>query len=201
MSVPAALPTRRSSGGRRLLALMTALFALPFVVTALLFAVDWRPAQTGSHGELVAGNDVLLPFDGLLGADGKALPADVLAGRWTLLVADAGPCSADCRARLASVRQIHVALNKQMARVKRVWLSPAPAADPLLAELRASFPDLVVAAPATTAWQGLLPAPTAGARLYVIDPSGRTVLRYPENFEPRGALRDVERLLKYSWLG
>jgi hypothetical protein len=41
----------------------------------------------------------------------------------------------------------------------------------------------------------------AGYRFYVIDPLGNVMMRYPENAEGQGMLRDLERLLKYSWVG
>lgn len=190
-------PTR-TSGSRKLLLILAALFALPMAVAAALLALGWRPAQGGPHGELVAAAEPL-PFDGLRGADGRQLPTELLAGKWTLLIADAGPCGSECQARIDAVRRVHVALNKQMPRIRRVWLSPDPARDAQLPTLRASYPDLVIAAPGSPGWQALLADP--GARLVVIDPSGRTVLRYREPLDAKGALKDVERLLRYSWLG
>ncbi|MBK7676471.1 MAG: hypothetical protein IPJ27_17875 [Candidatus Accumulibacter sp.] len=41
----------------------------------------------------------------------------------------------------------------------------------------------------------------AGYRFYVIDPLGNVMMRYPEKPEMQGMLRDLERLLKYSWVG
>lgn len=190
--------SRKASGGRKLLLVLAALFALPIAVAAALLALGWRPAQGGPHGELIAATEPL-PFDGLRGADGRTLPADLLAGKWTLLIADAGPCGTECQARIDTVRRVHVALNKQMPRIRRVWLSPDPTHDAQLPTLKASYPDLVIAAPASPGWQALLAEPSA--HLFVIDPTGRTVLRYREPFDAKGALKDVERLLRYSWLG
>ena len=42
---------------------------------------------------------------------------------------------------------------------------------------------------------------TAGHRVYVVDPTGRIILRYPADAEPRDILKDMERLLRYAWAG
>lgn len=190
-------PAPKTATGGRPLLLIVAVFTLPFALATTLFFAGWRPGAAKPHGELVAGNSPL-PFAALRGADGRPLPDTLLAGHWTLVVADPGPCRADCQARLASVRRIHGALGKAVPRVRRVWLSPAPAADPALAAGRAD-PELIVAVPGDAAWAALIPV--RGPRLLVIDPAGRPVIAYPEPFDPRAALRDVERLLKYSWIG
>lgn len=187
-----------SRGGGRLLLLMFGLFALPFLIVGLLFAIDWRPQKPANHGELVADAGPL-PAAALRDGDGRLLAGELLEGRWSLLIANSGPCRENCRAQLDAVRRIHVALNKQFPRVRRVLLTDA-ADDPELADLRQRYPDLVVATSNDPAWRALLPA-TGGPRLQVVDPGRRLVLRYPQPFDPRSALRDVERLLRYSWIG
>jgi cytochrome oxidase Cu insertion factor (SCO1/SenC/PrrC family) len=37
--------------------------------------------------------------------------------------------------------------------------------------------------------------------IYLIDPLGNLVLRYPKNAEPAKMKKDLERLLKYSRIG
>ena len=41
----------------------------------------------------------------------------------------------------------------------------------------------------------------SGYRFYIIDPLGNVMMRYPQEPEMQGMLRDLERLLKYSWVG
>lgn len=182
-----AVPMNRPAGGRRLVVLLVLLFALPFAVGGGLYALQWRPAAGAPHGELVSG-----------------LPALPLTGRWTLAVL-ANDCAQRCRERLELTRRIHVALGKQMPRVRRVLLVGAAERDATEATLRASWPDLVVASSDDAAWRAELAAvPPDETRLVVLDPEGRPVLRYPGPADAatgRGALRDLERLLKLSWIG
>ena len=41
----------------------------------------------------------------------------------------------------------------------------------------------------------------SGHRVYVIDPMGQIILRYAPDADPRGILKDMERLLRYAWAG
>lgn len=206
---PVATPRRAGRpaprGGRRLLGLLFLLFALPFATAAGLYYGDWRPANGGNYGELLTAASPL-DYSRLLGSDGRessnglSAPAATLTGRWTLLVAAAGHCAANCRGQLDLTRRLHVALNKNMPRLKRLLLTADP--DRHTAALHASWPDLVVASSADAAWQALLPAgPADSTRVYLLDPAGRPVLRFPADFDGRRALRDLDRLLKLSRLG
>ena len=75
----------------------------------------------------------------------------------------------------------------------------------LVAQLLAEHPGLWVARTADAAWTGALPPARAGAAtdayVYLIDPLGNLVLRYDETFNPKGMLKDLGRLLKYSRIG
>lgn len=183
--------------GRRIFLLLVALFALPFVAALGLYQSGWRPAASTPHGQF-AGTAAALTWEGLRPLAGTPAP-EALAGHWTLVLASAGPCDTVCIAQLATLRRVQVATNKQMGRIKRLWLTPDPASDPARRELTANYPDLLVAAPGDPAWRALLPA--SGLHLALLDPGGHPVLHYPDPFDPRGVLRDLERLLKYSWTG
>ena len=120
-------------------------------------------------------------------------------GHWTIIVAGSGPCDAACRQWVVATRQIHVALYKQMPRVHRTWLSDQrpPDAAPLLA----LQPDLHTAVATTDAARRAFDLGQAGYRVYVLDPAGRIILRYAPDADPRGILKDMERLLRYAWAG
>jgi len=37
--------------------------------------------------------------------------------------------------------------------------------------------------------------------IYLVDPLGNVMMRYPPGANPSGMLKDLTRLLKYSWVG
>lgn len=176
-----------------MLALIAGTFALPFALGAGLYAFGWQPMRTVNHGELIRPPQPL-PVAGLTAAAGAALPAAELHGRWWLLLAAAGPCEAQCLARAADMRRIHVSLNKDMGRLKRMVLTDDPG-EGSVAALRNAQPDLVVVR-ADARWQRTLG--DGGMALYLVDPQERLVMRYPAEAGAAAIRADLERLLRYS---
>jgi len=190
---------------RRAILLVTALLAMPFAVAFGLYWFEWRPARLANHGELIQPPQAV-PENGLLLADGRALPSAELRGKWTLVLIGKGPCAAACQEQLLQMRQVQVSLNKEMGRLHRLLLGDGVASlagDAALPEVRRRYPDLIVAAPAAgqdgDAWRRTLDG--GSHRFYVIDPLGNVMLRYPDNADMQGMRKDLERLLKYSWVG
>lgn len=184
MSAVATLAVPNRAAGRRMLLILAAALALPFITAVVLIASGWRPTAAPHYGELLP-PATPLALDDLHIFAGPQKSA--LAGRWLLVAFEPNDCADTCRQRLDALRRVHVALYKAMPRVKRVLLVPYV---PSLAQ-----PDLTVAAAAS--WPAL---DRSGA--YLVDPRGNAVLRYDsEHFSPKAMLKDIERLLRYSWTG
>lgn len=161
----------------------------------------WRPAQHMNHGELLETRP--LPATLLQDASGRQFPLESLRGRWLLLTVQPAACDQGCQQKLYYMRQVRTAQNENMLRIERLWLlsdagQPAPA---LLAE----HPGLVVARPLDPAWLSALPvrseANGRSEHIYLIDPLGNLVLRYGNESNPAGMLKDLVRLLKVSRIG
>lgn len=185
--------------GRKVLALILALFALPFLTAFGLYTMHWRPATVASYGTLV-NPPFGLPLDDLRRLDGDAFAPDALRGRWLMVLALPGRCEARCLESLDEMRRIQVALYRNMGRVGRLVL--AEASDPLLLDSVKAAPDLLVAR-AEGAWRELPGQDNVDAapRLFLVDPLGNLVMRYPSRPDPAGVKADLEHLLKYSWNG
>lgn len=184
MSVPRAEAPRR---GRTKLALLALFFAAPVALAWLAYRLDWAPGTTSNYGELIT------PARPLAGE-----PLGALRGKWVLVTFDAAACDAYCEKKLYFMRQVRRAQGKDQGRVERLWLltdAGAPRA-PLLAAIE----DTRVAR------AGELPAqfPAQGAladHIYVVDPLGNLMMRYPRDPDPSRMLKDLQRLLKVSGLG
>jgi hypothetical protein len=177
-----------------MLALIVAAFALPFALGAGLYLSGWQPANTVNHGELIRPPQPL-PADGLSTPDGAPLATADLHGRWWLLLVPAGACAAPCLARAVDMRRVHVALNKNMGRLRRMVLT-GDTGDGALAALRAAQPDLVVARPDERWRRALLGAPDGA--LYLVDPQARLVLRYAGQTGAESIRADLDRLLRHG---
>jgi len=192
-ATPQADERRRS--GRRVALLILAICAAPTVAAWLAFFV-WPPQSRTNYGDLIEPRRI--PDPEMRGVDGSPFRLSRLRGKWVLLQVDSGACDEACRRRLVTMRQVRLALGKDADRVERVWLlGDAATPDPAL--LREHEDILVARAPAT-----LLEEFGAGDRIgyiYVLDPRGILMLRFPGDPDGRRMLRDLAHLLRVSRIG
>jgi cytochrome oxidase Cu insertion factor (SCO1/SenC/PrrC family) len=176
--------------------LIGAVFAAPIVASVCAY-VFMDPQPTGNYGEL------LLPPSSVTThvfarEDGKPFAFGELGDRWILVTSDSGQCTTPCAQKLRMMRQVRLALGRDASRVTRVFVVDdvnAPdhkALDPL--------EDLVVAVTP----RGLaLPAGMANdrAHIYLVDPRGNVMMRWPVSPDFRRMLKDLQTLLKASQIG
>jgi hypothetical protein len=117
-----------------------------------------------------------------------------------LLAVDSGQCDAACQAKLLRIRQLRLMQGKDMDRIERVWLvTDGRAPDPDLMRLHQGARLLDARAEDLLA---LLPhQERPGDFIYLIDPLGNLMMRYPRDADPQGMKKDLERLLKVSRVG
>jgi hypothetical protein len=106
-------------------------------------------------------------------------------------------CDEACQQALYFTRQVRTAQAKESTRVARVWLLSDDGAPD--AELLAKHPELLVAR-ADRKWLEQLDG-TAVAQVWLADPRGQVMMRYPTELDPKGMIKDLARLLKYSQVG
>jgi hypothetical protein len=187
---PASGPDRKA---RRTLLLIAAIALAPLVASYTIYYFFPRAAFV-NYGTLLP----TAPAPDLRGEgpDAKPFALSALRGRWVLVVAGDGACDAACRRKLYATRQARTMQGREQERIVRVWLvtdATAPAADVL-----ADHPGLVVArVPASAAAQ----LPGGPGAIYLVDPLGNLVLRYPEDPDIKGIGKDLGRVLKASGIG
>ncbi len=150
---------------------------------------------------------VPLPQLELRAADGSGLGTDALRGKWTLIYIGSGDCAEPCREALYNLRQIRLALGKDMGRVQRLFFYGGACCDDQF--FAAEHPDLLLASadPATrAALLAVFPtydgtAADAAGRSYLVDPLGNLMMSYPADAAPKGMLKDLKRLLRLSHIG
>jgi hypothetical protein len=189
---------------RRILIGVALMFFAPLGLSFYLYyGKDWHPGGRVNAGELIEPARPLpslaLPLLGL----GETNPR-FLKGKWTLLYLQHGGCDDECRRHLYDTRQVRLALDREMNRVQRVFISDGDCCD--LQALKAAHPDLIAirASPADEPLLALLPK-VAGAvnthRVYLIDPLGNVMMFYAPEAKSKGMLDDMKRLLRLSSIG
>ena len=180
--------------GRRVALVILAFCAAPTVAAWLAYFV-WQPQSRSNYGELLEPRT--LPDPELRRPDAGTFRLSELRHKWVLLQIDSAACGESCRKKLVYMRQARLALGKDADRVERVWLVD-DAADPDPALLR-EHEGLKVARAARGGLGDPLPLETG--YIYVVDPLGSLMMRFPGEPDGRRMLRDLSRLLRASRVG
>ncbi|HSD40818.1 MAG TPA: cytochrome C oxidase subunit I [Burkholderiales bacterium] len=170
----------------------------PFLLAYLTFYL-WAPESRMNYGELIEAPRPL-PDVALTLADGRPFRLGALRGKWILTQVDPGACDEGCQRRLYHMRQVRRAQGKNMDRIERVWLiSDDTPLDPAVVQAFDGT-HFVRAAGSGVLREPALAADPSG-HIYLIDPLGNLMMRFPRDADPTRILRDITRLLKASQVG
>ncbi|HXZ51509.1 MAG TPA: SCO family protein [Burkholderiales bacterium] len=194
-SAPSPDAARRA---RLKLLLLAAFFAAPLVFAWLAYRFEWGIGALGNYGELVG--PAALPEVTLTALDGRQVSTSRLRGRWVLVQFDAARCDAYCERKLYYMRQVRRALGKDMERVARLWVltdGGTPASS-----VAAAFEGTEILRSDDGSFAAVFGAASNLAEhIYLVDPMGNLMLRFPRDPDPSKMLKDLQRLLKYSQIG
>jgi len=195
--------SQRTAHGRWKMLLILLICAAPVIASYVTYYVI-KPTSLRNFGELI---EPLRPLPDLVatGLDGQRGNLRELKGQWLLVSVGSGQCAQACVQQLYLQRQLREGLGKEKDRLERVWLliDDAPVSEPLQEGMKQST-VLRVAAAELARW--LVPAKGRAIteHLYLVDPLGNWMMRFPANLDLAGAAkakRDLERLLRAaaSW--
>jgi cytochrome oxidase Cu insertion factor (SCO1/SenC/PrrC family) len=165
-------------------ALIFAVCAAPIVLGTLAYYLRWGTGSA-NYGELVAPRQL----------EGPAF--EPLRGKWLLVTFDPAACDAACEKKLYVVRQARRAQGAGAERIARLWLVagggwPRPQ---LAAAVEGTFIEPLRPEDAS-AFPG-----DPRRFIYLVDPLGNLMMRYPADADPAKVIKDLERLLKVSRIG
>lgn len=189
--MPADDARRRSA--RRTLALLALVCAAPVIASYVAYYWLHREARV-NYGALDP-----RPAPAMAGtAEGAQWELAAQKGHWLLLVVADAACDTRCERALYATRQARTIQGREQERIIRVLLQPVGAEAPGAAILE-QHPGLIVAQADPRQWAPLTEG--GGDRLFIIDPLGNLVLRYPADPDIKRLAKDLERLLKASRIG
>lgn len=180
---------------RAKLVLIMALFASPIVASFTVYHF-FPPEGGASYGELIA--PAPMTSQAFAKPDGAPLRFAELQGKWLLVASDSGSCPADCVEKLTTLRQVRLALGRDAERISRVFV--VDDTRPLVPGALEAFGGTVVAV--TPTGMALPTGPTNDrAHIYVVDPRGLVMMRFPARADTKRMMKDLKRLLKASQIG
>ena len=190
---------RRNRRGRMMLLGIAGLFFGSMLIAGLLRFSGWRPEGSNVHGELLQPPVDLREHAPRL-LDGTPYAWNPPARTWRIAVAPPADCGADCEKLATDLDKVWRLMGRNADHVDILWVCadaacavPAPLdQDRTLRRLR---PD--------PAWRNALPrvddkgeGAGRGVPVYLLDPNGFVILRYPPGTDPGGLRADLAKLLK-----
>jgi len=191
---------RRTVLGRWKMLAVLLTCAAPVIASYFTYYVI-RPEGRRNFGELIDPQRPL-PDQAVQALDGAPGNLRTLKGQWLLLSVGGGACDALCEKYLYLQRQLRETQGKEKDRVDWIWLvtDDAPVPERLLPALKGAT---VLRLPESQLSQWLAPAQghQLAEHLYLVDPLGNWMMRFPASLDMAGAAnakRDLERLLRAS---
>ena len=202
------LPAIGSAGGRSVdtrsgrwkMILVLLVCASPVVASYFTYYVI-RPEGRRNFGELISPQRPL-PAVVTRTLDGKTGDLTALKNQWLLLSIAGGACDRRCEQNLYFQRQLRESLGREKERLDRVWLVDDDAAvRPVLLPALAAATVLRVGATDLAQWLEPAPGKRLQDHLYLVDPLGNLMMRFPADMDAQAAAkakRDLDRLLRAS---
>ncbi len=171
--------------------------AAPVIASYFMYYVV-RPEGRRNYGELINPQRPLPAFDGI-DVQGRSVPLSSLKNQWLLISVADSACNELCQEHLLMQRQLRETLGREKTRLDWVWLRTGDSAlsEPLQ-KATAAAQVLHVDAQALAGWLEPAPGQKIEDHLYVVDPMGHWMMRFPANFDPKQAKSDLDRLLRAS---
>mgnify|MGYP005613175541 FL=1 len=182
--------SRRRSGRWQLILLLAMVIGPMLLATAMYYGRFWLPEGRSYHGELIGGRVTLAEL---------GVPFEADKG-WQLLVSAPQACLEDCQQLIYMARQIHIGLGREASRASHALAVASPLPDGLSARLHKEYPQLLRYALDAAAYERVQPD-NAAPQLWVVDPLGNLVLRFPASSNGKEILNDLKLLQKLSNIG
>jgi hypothetical protein len=189
------------NSGRWKLLLVLLVCASPLIFSYLTYYVI-KPTGRTNYGALIDPRQYPIPALGSVGLDGKPLGLDAYKGKWIMLQAAPGACQQACKDQLVAMRQLRIMTGKEMERIERVWLiTDDTPLDTMLMRVIEGTRFLRVKPELVEAWLPVEQGGDIADHIYLIDPLGNLMMRFPKNAEPAKVKKDLGKLLKASAIG
>jgi len=176
---------------------------LPIVLAYIVFYTGIGiPSGTINQGSLLTPAQSVSELD-LKSYDGEQVILADQEPRWRYLVMAGPECLQPCEQLLYTTRQVHIRLGDKAHRVERLLVTTIPQADDRIRGLRETHPRLRLAtvdAGQVDRWladsnQTNLVQPG----VLLVDQNGFAMMAYNDRHSGNELLKDIKRLLKYSY--
>ena len=200
------------SVGRWKLLLVLFVCASPLIASYLTYYV-FKPEGRTNYGAILDPRNYPIPKLASTTLEGQPRTLEQMSGKWLMVRAGGGECHQACQEQLHAMRQWRLMQGKNMDRMQRVWLvlDDKPVDTAALRRYKdAEGQDVdllegvtLLRAPADAVGKWLPAESGTGAsdHVYLIDPLGNLMMRFPKDPDTRKVYKDLAKLLKASAIG
>ena len=191
---------RKRKGRWKLLAILL-VCASPIIFSYLAYYV-FKPEGRTNYGALIDPRAYPLPVLDTRTLDGRPETLEAYKGKWIMLLVAGGDCLSSCEKKLHDIRQLRLSQGKDMERIERVWLiTDAQPIDTILIREFDGTHMLRADAERVAAWLPVEQGTTPADHIFMIDPLGNLMMRFPKDADPNRIKKDLNKLLKASSIG
>lgn len=179
----------------------------------LIFAVCASPVLLGTLAYWFYRSESTTNYGSFIEPQRQAVGLESFRGKWVMFTIDSPQCDEFCAKRLYLMRQLRLTQGKDKDRLERVLLLSEPGKAEFLtsgveslekvhegmhqlfldADQRARLLGIEGQTPSTDR--------TADKGIYLVDPLGHVMMRFPDDPDPSRMKKDLGKLLKWSRVG
>ena len=175
--------------------------AAPIIASYLTYFFI-KPEGRTNYGDLLDPRMHPIPAMSSTTVDGKPQTLDDFKGKWLMVKVGGSACDQKCQDMLFMMRQLRTMQGKEADRIERVWLITD--SEPLETfMLRVNDGTRYLRAPADVVgkWLPLEKGGKVEEHIYLIDPMGHLMMRFPKDADPAKVKKDLGKVLKASAIG
>ena len=179
----------------------------------LIFAVCASPVLLGTLAYWFYRSESTTNYGSFIEPQRQAVGLESFRGKWVMFTIDSPQCDEFCAKRLYLMRQLRLTQGKDKDRLERVLLLSEPGKAEFLTsgvesleKVHEGMHQLFLDADQRARLLGiegqtLSTDGTADKGIYLVDPLGHVMMRFPDDPDPSRMKKDLGKLLKWSRVG
>jgi len=188
--------------GRWMLLLIALVCAAPVIGSYFTYYVIKPTGGTTSYGTLISPQRPIPDSLVVTGEDGKPMKLASLRGRWLMISVDSSACDKPCVTKLYFMRQVRATQAGERERIVNVFLRTDANKVPEVVDNAYKDTEMLIADPKeVAAWLPADEGTQLTDHIYMVDPNGNLMMRFPKDANPTKIKGDVSKLLRNSGIG
>ena len=182
-----------------ILAFIFLICALPIILACHFYFFARPHGNTANYGKLIEPQRPIPENLFVIDEKSNRVALSSLKGQWLLISVDKGACAVECVQKLFFMRQIRALQSTEQSRLLNVWLITDKTAPPQ--NLKLAYPKirfLNIDPKIVLPWLTTEDPAAMNETLYLVDPLGHLMMRFPKDPDPIKIKKDLTRLLKWS---